>query len=67
MFCRLLVVVDNDERIALFRQWIPDEFRAIFVKRSGGRCRCWVWMPDGCKWGFCCTMMGTTRWRRNPN
>lgn len=34
-FCRLLVVEDNDERIALFRQWIPDEFRVTYVKSAG--------------------------------
>jgi len=34
-FCRLLVVEDSEDRIALFREWIPDEFRVAFVKSAG--------------------------------
>jgi len=34
-FCRLLIVEDSAERERLFREWIPDDFRATFVKSAG--------------------------------
>jgi CheY-like chemotaxis protein len=34
-FCRLLIVEDSEERVALFRDWIPERFRATFVKSAG--------------------------------
>jgi len=34
-FCRLLVVEDSEERTARFREWIPEPFRATFVRSAG--------------------------------
>lgn len=34
-FCRLLVVEDSEDRIALFQEWIPEQFRATYVKSAG--------------------------------
>ena len=34
-FCRLLVVEDSEDRIARFKDWIPDPFRPTFVKSAG--------------------------------
>ena len=41
-FCRLLVVEDCEDRIALFREWIPEEFRVTFFQLDQARLNRWL-------------------------